>query len=99
MSYYSLKETIECYVAFLENPPYFSELLRISYKFKFSYPEIPDGSFFKKIMCSWVIKDYCSYMTEKEFMEDWHDPESYMRKMWPTYEEAVQNYMKYYRRK
>lgn len=64
-----------------------------------SYPEIPDGSFFKKLMCSWFIKDYCSYMTEKEFMADWYDPESYMRKLWPTYEEAVQNYMKYYRRK
>lgn len=64
-----------------------------------SYPEIPDGSFFRKILCSWFIKDYCSYMTEKEYLAEWKDYDSHLRRCFPTYMAARQNYMKYYRRK
>ena len=66
------------------------------------YEEVPGGkSGFKKIYCSWNISDYRfkEHQNEAELKRQWDNGDSWLHSTYKSYQKALFDWRKWYRRK
>ena len=61
--------------------------------------DIPKGSGYKKMFCSYNISDYSFRMSERELMEEWEKKDSWIRRQFKTLKQAHHWWKKYYQMK
>lgn len=61
--------------------------------------DIPNGSSYKKLYCSWDISDYRFLPEENGFRTAWKRREKYLRRKWGSYENYRRSLLREYRNK
>ena len=61
--------------------------------------DVPNGKFYKKIFCSWNIKDYSFRKTWKQAWDYWngHKNDKYFIKLYPSYEDYYKFWLRCYK--